>query len=324
MALVSIWFRSNTRLQECLTSDSAHVQKGDQGYHVALIQSAILMLDNTEISADEQNQSLYGRSRMTIQSLDNEMLARERRALHLLLGFGVSPPRMAIVSEISDWGVWASQVKAAHSPNVVVLPVPGSSTAEANVKVIKQAIGLANGGLLILNIGHGVCLNQDEGAFDLGPAKVMRITGKHSDRDVDRFVTAFYDTRPPTAIGAIAQSDKENDEKNPTPGGKERLRRWAIYQDLCTAFATGSASGVLLLTCRIGGATGFLKKIAAQWQRPIFAYTDQAMAVPRQNGRVRVILAKDKGRENQFPTTNTPFGEIFFPLSATDMVQIRP
>jgi hypothetical protein len=214
MALVSIWFRSNTRLQECLTSDSAHVQKGDQGYHVALIQSAILMLDNTEISADEQNQSLYGRStanavrgykskrqiinfsyqstaddivgRMTIQSLDKEMLARERRALHLLLGFGVSPPRMAIVSEISDWGVWASQVKAAHSPNVVVLPVPGSSTAEANVKVIKQAIGLANGGLLILNIGHGVCLNQDEGAFDLGPAKVMRITGRHSDRDVDK------------------------------------------------------------------------------------------------------------------------------------------
>jgi len=236
---------------------------------------------------------------------------------------------MVILSEGGDFGKWASQVKAAHGNNAEVILAPRNSTAEANVAAIKRAIAAANGGLVILSVGHGVCLNQDEGALDLAPDAVMRVTGKNSSGDPKRFVTVFYDTPPPQDPGITRFSDKENDETKRTPEGNERLRRFETYKDLCNAFANGNVLAVLLLTCRIGGATGFLKKLASQWKKPVIAYKDQVAAVPQQNGRVRVMLAKDIPRRSQGPsdlkvTTNNTFGEIFFPLSGTDMVQITP
>lgn len=354
MTLVSMLFSGNTRLQQCSISDPAHVLKGDRGDYVALIQGALLMLDKAQISPNELSQQLYGQStakavldykkkrniinyayqssaddivgRMTIKALDTEVASRERAGFNLLLGFGITAPspKMVILSEGGDFGIWAAQVAAAHKPHVVIVPAPRKGTPEENVKAAKQAIAAANGGLMILSVGHGVCLNQDEGALDLAPDTVMRVTGRNSDNDPKKFVTIFYDFKPPSDHGINKLSDKEHDEKNPTPGGIERLRRWGIYQDLCNAFSSGNVAGVLLLTCRIGGATGFLKRLAIQWNKPVFAYKDQVMAAPRPNGRVRVMLARDKGRENQPPTTNTVFGEIFFPLSLTDMVSIAP
>jgi peptidoglycan hydrolase-like protein with peptidoglycan-binding domain len=105
MPLQSNWFRGNARLQQCLTSNPSHVQKGDRGEHVTLIQGALMVLDKSQISIDEQASGSYGQStakavleykkkrniinisyqqsaddivgRMTIQALDIEVFALE-------------------------------------------------------------------------------------------------------------------------------------------------------------------------------------------------------------------------------------------------------
>jgi hypothetical protein len=58
--LVSKLFRANKRLQDCLTSDSAHVTPGSRGQHVALIQYAVLALESGEISGVEIQGQTYG------------------------------------------------------------------------------------------------------------------------------------------------------------------------------------------------------------------------------------------------------------------------
>jgi len=311
------------------------------------------MLDDAVIAPGEQQQVVYGRTtanavlayktkrkiinfryqtkpddvvgRMTIQALDTEMRARERSLFRPLLAFNITPPdppKMVIYSEGGLFRQWADQVNIAHKPNVVVAPAPRNSRPEDNVEAMKRAIAAANGGLFIMSVGHGVCLNQDEGALDLAADGTMRVTGRNSDLDPKRFVSIFYDLTPPPSLGVVSRSDLENDRRSSAPEAKERLRRFAIYQDLCKAFVSGNVLAVLLLTCRIGGATGFLKRLATQFQKPIIAYKDKVAAVPQQSGKVRVILAKDLSRKDQ--GTNTQFGEIFFPLSVTDMIQIAP
>ncbi len=104
--LVSELFRGDPRLEKCLIDDSAHVVRGDQGPFVAKIQYAVLVLEGGRIGPGELLARLYGpetamavlayKSRrgiinaayqttpdnivgkMTIRSLDVEMLAYER------------------------------------------------------------------------------------------------------------------------------------------------------------------------------------------------------------------------------------------------------
>jgi hypothetical protein len=364
MTLQSIMFRGNARLQRCLVSDAAHVKNGDKGDHVRLIQGALLTLDNAEISSVEQAQHLYGPStakavlnyknndekrkkiinfryqtqadaivgKMTIRSLDTEMLAHERGRFRLLLAAGVTLPvaKIVILSESEIHAQrWANQVAVANGASVVLIDAPGKSTPEANVVVIKQAIATANGGLLIFNVGHGFCLkenrgtNTEEGAFDIAPDAVMRIEGKNFDNDPKQFVNVFYDDKPPSRSGGGLKplSDKDLDERD----GKnvEKRRKFSMYEDLSKAFIAGKLGGIVLATCNVGRATGLLKKVATQWRTPIIAYRDTWMFFETPSRRTRAIMAGDQRRANTpTPGTNTPFGEVMFPLSLTDMVLI--
>jgi len=119
MSLQSKWFRGNTRLQQCLVSDPSHVQKGDQGEHVKLIQQALIRIDNASIDSSELAQGVYGRTtasavlayknkrniinrsyqtraddivgKMTIKSLDDEMQPLEAGASGELFAAGLRP-----------------------------------------------------------------------------------------------------------------------------------------------------------------------------------------------------------------------------------------
>lgn len=105
MPLVSRLFRDNERLRACLVDNSAHVTRGSQGVHVALIQYAALRLEGGRIEGPEITAKLYGPStaavvlayktrrriinpayqtspdsivgRMTIAALDREMMLAE-------------------------------------------------------------------------------------------------------------------------------------------------------------------------------------------------------------------------------------------------------
>lgn len=109
MGLQSKLFRSDARLEACLTSDPDHVTKGGVGDHVAKIQSALAQIDNLNIQADELVARIYGAStaaavlsfkrrrniinvsyqthaddivgKMTIAALDREMVIRENRRI---------------------------------------------------------------------------------------------------------------------------------------------------------------------------------------------------------------------------------------------------
>ena len=64
-----------------------------------------------------------------------------------------------------------------------------------------------------------------------------------------------------------------------------RLARWRIYEEISRAFKAASVRAVVLLTCRVGSATEFLRKVANDWGVIVRAY------------RQRVALTEDvKGR----------------------------
>jgi peptidoglycan hydrolase-like protein with peptidoglycan-binding domain len=107
MSLHSRLFRSDAKLQACLLQDSHHVAPGAVGDHVSRIQTALACLDDSSINALEIAARRYGPStaaavlsykkkrsiinpayqtqadnivgKMTIASLDKEILQRENR-----------------------------------------------------------------------------------------------------------------------------------------------------------------------------------------------------------------------------------------------------
>jgi hypothetical protein len=107
MPLHSRLFRSDPKLQACLREDSQHVTPGAVGDHVGKIQTALAWLDGATINALEIAARRYGQStaaavlsykkkrsiinrsyqtqadnivgKMTIASLDKEILQREHR-----------------------------------------------------------------------------------------------------------------------------------------------------------------------------------------------------------------------------------------------------
>lgn len=358
MPLQSTWFRGNNRLQLCLDVDASHVRKGDRGDHVTLIHGALGVIDNLQVPQGEKATQTYGEGtanavlhykqkrsiinrsyqshadnivgRMTIGVLDAEMLLLERKRSSLLLscGINVNPPKGVIISQSHPLPAsWAKQVVAAFKPGVVNLPSPKHVSTEALVSFLRRAIAEANGGLLILAVGHGIT-NSDypnQGGFDLADQAQMRIGGKGSNVDPKTFVDVFYEDKPPKG-SPVPFSDKENDERTHAAGSEKRLKDFAIYKDLCQAFVDGKLAGVVLLTCRVGNSTEFLQKVASQWNTRIIAYRDWVIYKGGfTHKRVRAVLQRDVNAENSaHPGTNTPFAEVMFPLSLTDMIVVNP
>lgn len=362
MSLQSGFFRGNARLQKCLVSDPDHVTIGSRGAHVTLLQSALSFLEGLNIADQEQTDQLYGPStanavlsfktkrnivnrayqtkpdsivgRMTMQSLDTEMRAPELPVSRLLFSVGISdvtPKNTVILSEAvnNDFDGWADQLVRESDGRIIKIEAMPDPNGE--VSRIQQAVTRAGaGGLFILSVGHGVCIPQfeEQGAFDLAPGGGMRIIGKDFDKNVARdFSSPFYADKPfqSSGGGEAPLSQKDKDERNPRGVGESRrLKNFALWDQVCKIIAAGKLGGVLLFTCRIGGAPGFLRRVAKEWQTPIIAYTDQVAAFKPK--RFRVCLAGDLKRFNVIApgNTNIPMGEATFPLSLFQMVVIRP
>jgi peptidoglycan hydrolase-like protein with peptidoglycan-binding domain len=60
MPLFSELFSGCHELEECLVKDSAHLVKGTKGYHVRLVQTALVRLGFGGIDGTEYLQGLYG------------------------------------------------------------------------------------------------------------------------------------------------------------------------------------------------------------------------------------------------------------------------
>jgi peptidoglycan hydrolase-like protein with peptidoglycan-binding domain len=363
MPLNSLWFRGDARLQRCLVSDPDHVKTGDRGAYVLLIQQALQILDDANIDQAEMNAASFGPStaravksyktkrkivnlayqtapddivgKMTIQRLDEEMAAFERQKTHFLLAVGITvapPPALVVVTELGNpWFKWATQFSATDPTTRKKVGMAAGATPQAAAATIATAIGQANGGIVLLSVGHGGgggTLLANEGFFDLAAGGTFRIGGGNSVLPGDlnpgkgkiAQTQVFYDLRIPNPAlkGGFQPSRKDDDEASQSANAKIRLANWAEYQKVATAFQGGHLQAVILLTCKVGQSTDFLKRVAQQWKTPVLAYKKRVVG-QEVNGKARIFL------EGEAPGTgsNTAFGEVMFPLSF-DMVMIKP
>lgn len=377
MALNSVWFSGNERLQRCLVSDPAHVKRGDKGMEVLLIQEALMMIDGGTIAPGELEELSYGPStaaatlaykrkrniinrayqttaddivgKMTIQSLDDEMRAKEQRLFTLsggsvpfLRGLFFAPTvkstvKAVVVSEMNaPWLAWAQNFKKTFDPiGAELVTINNGAPISIVANRLKLAASLAGpNGFIILSVGHGgggqTGLTDEEGFFDLGPQHSFRLGGRNALMPgdvppsnqvgpVSRVdVSAFYDFRVPNASlkGGFAPSHKDDDEKSKTAAAKKRLENFSLYEDVSRSFR--NLSGVILLTCKVAGASGFLRRVRQQWGTPIIGYRRRVSGQTQQNGRTRIFLDGDAPGTG----TNTALGEFLFPLTG-DLVVIQ-
>jgi len=148
---------------------------------------------------------------------------------------------------------------------------------QAKAAVLRAIRAAGQGGRVIINVGHGVGggdLAAEEGAFELAPNRVMTI-GHSAGHIGNLFVDVFYDVN---LLGPPHVSDMEHDLKN-NPGSP-RLARWSVYQEFSRAFRSSGVREVVLLTCRVGNSTQFLRKVANDWGTVIRAYRQQVVVTP--------------------------------------------
>ena len=359
MPLVSRWFSHSNRLQQCLVSDPAHVVTGDTGDHVTLIQDALVVLDGATIAPQEIASSAYGSStaaavlnyktkrkiinrayqtapdnivgKMTIQSLDQEISAQERRLSGLLLAFSVpAQPLGLIISQSHPFpSKWATQVEQAHKTLLKKVASPAGAPAQAVAQLQTLIKSAGTNGLLIFAVGHGIAPSdfKASGGFDLADKTALRIGGVGSSQDPKTFANVFYDEKPPPNA-TIKFSEKELDERTRPAGADRRLKNFALFQSLSQTFRDNKPL-IVLLTCRVGQSRDFLQKVSNLWQSPIIAYDDfvayEADVRARQILRVRAILDRDKGKFGKpNPGTNTTFSETMIPISIRDMSLFFP
>src|SRR5262249_72669 len=153
------------------------------------------------------------------------------------------------------WGDRFVKRQPLRRQQLTIGPLP--SVSDAKDAVVNSIRAAGAGGTVIINVGHGAgggTFQAPEGLFDLAPGGVMRVGGH---RAAGILVDVCYDV---AVGGPPAISDMENDLKN-NPSSP-RLAHWRIYQEIAQTFKATGTREVILLTCRVGNATEFLRKVA--------------------------------------------------------------
>ena len=99
-------------------------------------------------------------------------------------------------------------------------------------------------------------------------------------------------------------------------GYKDHLANWQLYQNIGTAIRTNNVGKVTFLTCRIGNAVNFIKKIALDWKVLVQAYKRYVWFVG--SSPVRVCL---DGDENGGGTNNAVAA---YTVPQVDFVTVGP
>jgi hypothetical protein len=221
MPLKSLLLSSNQRLQEALTIDAKHVQTGDSGLYVSLIQQALMMIEGSQISERELNAELYGQTttaavlsykrkyaiinksyqtqadavvgRMTIQKLDHDMLALEA-PFRLLPG--------AAGALLGGMLFGSPKVSVRESKIVIVTETNPPFFSWANqVKKHFDAIPDTKGLVVVRKIENGlspahVVAKLRQAAFDAGPLGILCLSVGHGATGPDDGV-GVLDMGPP-------------------------------------------------------------------------------------------------------------------------------
>ncbi|MBP0580444.1 hypothetical protein J8I29_14060 [Labrys sp. LIt4] len=169
----------------------------------------------------------------------------------------------------NPWFGWAKSY-VAHQPQAraLVKMTAGQSMAQTR-DILKSAISKAGAdGTVIISVGHGTALDGStvDGMCEIAPGGTFKLVGLNG-AESPHTVNVFYDR--PRFAGQ--KSDMDYDiANNPS---SDRLARWKIYQEIGAHFKAIKPYRMVLLTCRVGNASDFLKKIANDWGVVVRAYT---------------------------------------------------
>jgi peptidoglycan hydrolase-like protein with peptidoglycan-binding domain len=279
--------------------------------------------------------------RHTIAALDDDMSTDEASLVSSsgfagpLLGNVIKAPaskkkiNFVIVTETSgSFFDWAKNIKKTlGSIGADLVEIPNGSTAATVTSRLKLAAQKAGPrGILVMSVGHGAIINtlsDEEGFFDLGPAGSFRLGGRNAmlpgdppppkpEKPHPVRTSAFYDFRTPnsTQKSGFLPSRKDEDEASSAPTARVRLNNFKQYMDISDTFKKTGLACVVLLTCKVGAASGFIKRVRQQWGTPIVGYNRRVMAQEQDSGRTRVFLEGDAPGAG----TNIAFGEFFVPM----------
>jgi hypothetical protein len=219
---------------------------------------------------------------------------------------------------------WSTQFAAKDRLNRRAVPLSGKLPPERIRDVIVSAAqhsGANNE--IIFAVGHGGATDLAEGTVDLAPKRAMRLARGNQP---PIFIDPFYDWVFPHA-GLKPMSDKQQDEEwrsqnvPEKAGATRRLSRWAIYQSIGAAMKANHIYRVTFLSCRIGNARDFIKKIAIDWDVQIRAYLKFVwFRLDGKTRRAQVFLDGDEAHASEdMPATD--FITVARPLTLMELAQ---
>jgi hypothetical protein len=178
------------------------------------------------------------------------------------------------------WKRWADQyVKRQPTGRKAVVIADGTTPVAAKDLIISALTSAGVGGQLVFSVGHGVALDDApaDGLCELTPGGMITLVGRNNSPSHPKqgaaIINVFYDK----SANPDQASDFEFDTKeNPA---SQRLKNWALYQEIAKAMRTSNVARIVLLTCRLGNATDFLQKIASDWGVKIMAYKKRVACI---------------------------------------------
>lgn len=225
----------------------------------------------------------------------------------------VLPNCVVIYAKDAYSDVWANDFVRANPYSRTKIEMPLSASPTRALAVIDQATKLiAKGGILVFLVGHGGIDTDPRrpdpkvGTVELSEGGTATLGGY---RNTNAFVDVFYDVN---VEGKPSVSDMDNDKvmRATSAGAKRRLDAWDVYTRIGGVIRSAAMYRIIFLTCRVGQASDFIKKIAIDWNTVIEAPTRRLVLAPQPNKRVRLYLQGDADGVG----TNIPESETNIPL----------
>jgi hypothetical protein len=213
-----------------------------------------------------------------------------------------------------DNRIWARQFVAADPEHRALIAL-ARNDAQSVVDATRTAATRAgNDGRVIYAVGHGGSADggEEAGQADLGPRRVLRVTqfvaffdvsttwSQMSLRDMEREL-AVADairgrTRRREARDRWCEDYVESECDIAMAQIRDRSRVQPYYDAIAQIFRAQPVRLVVLLTCNVGHATGFLDEVATDFRVPVRGFTRRVMSRREgqgANARVWMFLEGD-------------------------------
>jgi hypothetical protein len=211
--------------------------------------------------------------------------------------------------------LWAAQYVKADPQNRKSSPISNTLGPDQVRNAIVQGLAnVTNDREVIFAVGHGGALSLSEGTIELAPGHTFELArGWNPPIYVDPFYDFVFPSDP------TGKSMKQTDQIVNPAGGARRLAHWAVYTSIGTAMRANNIYRVTFLTCRVGNALNFIKKISLDWNTLVKAYTRYVWYGPAVTGS-RVVAYLDG--DNPGSGTYVTQGETQLPQ--VDFVTVGP